>query len=79
MPESIHSSRQIKLRDMLVAERKGRNLTQVELAVRLERPQSFVSKIETGERVVSFLDYLDIAEAIGFDPAKFLRAFIKQA
>jgi transcriptional regulator with XRE-family HTH domain len=64
---------------MLIAERKRRNLTQVEVAERLSRPQSFVSKVEAGERGLSLLDYLDFAEAIGFDPGKFLRAFIKQA
>lgn len=47
-------------------------MTQVDLAKRLSRPQSFVSKFERGERRLDVIEFLDIAEAMGVDPYKFL-------
>jgi transcriptional regulator with XRE-family HTH domain len=35
------------------------NLTQVQLAYRLNKPQSYVSKVETGERKLDFLEIRD--------------------
>lgn len=78
MATSIHSARHQLFRDMLIEERKRKALTQWEVADRLQRPQSFVSKYEIGERELSVLDFLDIAQAIGFEPAGFVRQFIKK-
>ncbi len=61
-----------KLRMMLVEAREAAGLTQVELAGRLDRPQSFVSKIERGVRKVDVIEFVEIARVIGFDPAAFL-------
>ncbi len=36
--------------------------------VRETRPQSFVSKYESGERRLDVVELLEVAEAIGFDP-----------
>ena len=43
-------------------------LTQHEISARLDRPQSFIASIETGQRRVDVVELLDLAEAIGFDP-----------
>jgi hypothetical protein len=40
------------------------------LADRLQRPQSFVSKFETGERHLDVLEFVELCEAIGIDPRK---------
>lgn len=57
---------------MLVRERKAADLTQVALAKKLRRAQSFVSNYENGERRLDILEFLDVARAIGFDPARFI-------
>ena len=57
---------------MLIRERKAADLTQVALAKKLRRAQSFVSNYENGERRLDLIEFLDIAHAIGFDPAKFV-------
>jgi transcriptional regulator with XRE-family HTH domain len=62
---------------MLVEAREAAGLTQVELAGRLERPQSFVSKIERGIRKMDVIEFVEIARAIGFDPVAFLRKLDK--
>lgn len=42
-------------------------LTQVELAKRLNVPQSFVSKVETGERSLRAYELFSYADALGID------------
>ena len=57
---------------MLVEYRRAAGLTQAAVAARLERPQSFVAKIESGERRVDVVELLELALAVGFDPADFV-------
>ncbi len=49
-------------------ERKVAGLNQTELAKALGQYQSFIAKVESGERRVDVIEFLDIAKAIGFDP-----------
>lgn len=44
--------------------RKQRGLSQVELAARLDRPQSFISKVESGERQVRLVEIYDFSDAL---------------
>jgi transcriptional regulator with XRE-family HTH domain len=59
---------QDQLRRLLVNARQNAGLTQVALAKKLGRPQSFVSKFETGERRLDVIEFLDVARALGVDP-----------
>jgi transcriptional regulator with XRE-family HTH domain len=59
---------------MLVQARKDSGLTQVDLAARLSRPQSFVSKVERGERRVDVIEFLEISRALEIDPFSLLKA-----
>ena len=43
-------------------------MTQTELAKALGQYQSFVARIESGERRVDVIEFLDIAKVLGFDP-----------
>ena len=53
--------------ERLEATRKGAGVTQVELAKRLRKPQSFVSSYESGQRRVDLLEFASIVTAIGAD------------
>ena len=79
MPSSIFTQRHQALIAFLATARRDAGLTQVELATRLGRPQSFVSKVERGERRVDVVEFCEIAEALGHDPAELLRGFIDSA
>jgi transcriptional regulator with XRE-family HTH domain len=57
----------------LVDERKAANLTQKDLAIRLNRPQSFVSKYERGERRLDVIEFVEVARSLRIDPFRFLR------
>jgi len=48
-------------------------MTQAEVAAKLRRPQSFIAKYEQGERRLDVIEFLEIADAIGLDPAKTLK------
>ena len=64
---SLFSPAYRRLRDWLVAGRQAQSLTQVQLAERLGRPQSFVSKYERGERRLDFVEVFEIAEVLQVD------------
>jgi transcriptional regulator with XRE-family HTH domain len=60
---------------VLVASRREAGLTQRELAERLKRPHSFVSKIESGERRVDVLEFVEIAKALKVDSVDLFKRF----
>jgi transcriptional regulator with XRE-family HTH domain len=68
-----------RFRGFLVEARKRAGLTQYELAARLKRPQSFVSKFERGERRLDVLEFREVARALGIDPIRFLRRLYREA
>lgn len=43
-------------------------MRQIELAQKLNKPQSFVSKFECGERRLDVIEFLTIMDALGVDP-----------
>ena len=59
----------------LIQARKDAGITQVELATRIGRRQTFVSKFETEERRLDVAEYLAIAKAIGADASALMRNF----
>jgi transcriptional regulator with XRE-family HTH domain len=67
MPKSVFSPRYKRFRELLIQARKNAQLTQVELAARLNRPQSFVSKYENGERRLDLIELLDVAVVLHLD------------
>jgi transcriptional regulator with XRE-family HTH domain len=73
MPKSAFSDSYTNFRLALCAERKQAGLTQAALAALLNKPQSFVSKYEIGERRLDVVEFFHIAKAIGFDANRFLR------
>ena len=56
-----------QLLERLKAARKGVKITQTELARRLGKPQSFVSKYENGERRLDVAEFIEIAVALKLD------------
>lgn len=52
--------------------RLRQGMTQVDLAAKLRQPQSLVSKIESGERRIDVIEFIDICRAVGLSPSKVL-------
>jgi transcriptional regulator with XRE-family HTH domain len=59
---------------MLAEIRETKGVTQAELARRLGRPQSYVSKYESGERRLDVIEFMEVAHAMGCDPEGLVRA-----
>jgi len=57
----------------LVEARRTAGLTQQQVADRLKRPQSFVSKYERGERRLDVIEFLHVAKALDADAVALLR------
>lgn len=57
----------------LIQARKDAGITQVELADRIGRRQTFVSKYETAERRLDVAEYIAIARAIEVEPYALMR------
>ena len=70
---SVYSPAYARLREGLIVARQERGLTQAQLAAALSRPQSFVSKYETGERRLDFVEVIEIAEILALDIGMLVR------
>lgn len=77
MPRSRASPRHRHLLTLLATARRKAGLSQVELATRLSRPQSWVSKVEVGERRLDIIELIEMCEVLGQDPVLIVRALIK--
>jgi len=70
--KSVYTHQYRRLRALLTEARKTAGLTQVELSVQLDRPQSFVSKVERGERRLDVIEFLEMARVLRLDVVAFL-------
>jgi transcriptional regulator with XRE-family HTH domain len=59
--------------ELLVAAREKAGMTQQQLADRLGKPQSFISKYEGGERRIDVIEFIAISEALQMDASRAIR------
>lgn len=70
MDKSIHSAQYTSFLTLLKAARIERNITQVQLAERLQETQVFVSKCERGERRLDIIETMRWCQALGISLAE---------
>ncbi len=75
MKKSIHTAEQVRLRSLLKDYRKSRGLRQAELASLLGKPQSFVSKYESGERRLDLVELGEVCSALDVTLVEFVVRF----
>lgn len=68
MAKAIHSARHKRLVELLIESRREAGLTQAQVARGLGEHQSFIARLESGERRIDVVELLDLARVIGFDP-----------
>ncbi len=56
----VYASRYQFLLKQLIKTREKAGLTQLEVATKLNKPQSYISKIELGERKIDFIEMEDL-------------------
>ena len=73
MSRSLHTPAHHRLRAVLIDARAEANLTQIEVAKKLKKPQSFVSKYENGERNLDVLEFAAVCRALGISACDVLK------
>lgn len=72
---SLYDTQRVILRELLVRQRKVNQLTQTQLAEKLSRPQSFVSKYESGERKLDIVELIDVLHSLNCSPTEFIEEY----
>jgi transcriptional regulator with XRE-family HTH domain len=68
MVASLHTPKYKFFRSILVKAREVACLTQIEVATKLGKPQSFVAKYEGGERRLDIVEFLQVCIALNISP-----------
>ena len=71
--KTLNSRRHKSLVDLLVKRREVIEMTQAELAARLGQYQSFVARLESGQRRIDVVEFLELSEILGFDAVQAFR------
>lgn len=77
MPKAKAISPEEALLELLVSLRAEAGLRQLDLADRLGKPQSFVSKYESGERRLDIIELRAVCEALKVSLVEFAERFEK--
>lgn len=77
MRKALRSRGHRALIAVIVATRKDLSITQRELARRLGKPQSYVSKFEAGERRLDVVEFTEIAKALRVDAEVLFSRYVR--
>ncbi len=73
--KAIYTAEQRRLCELLRTVREQAGLRQVDVAGRLDEPQSFVSKYESGERRLDLIELKQVCQALGVSLTNFVTTF----
>ncbi len=77
MKKSLRSQKLTTYLNLLISIRKEKGFTQLELAEKLQKPQSFVSKYESGERRLDILELQAICAVLEIPLTTFVQKLEK--
>ena len=69
MTRSIQTETYLRLRSAIKQARRDAGLTQQQLADVLDRPQSYIAKVEGGERRLDVVELIELCDGLAVDPA----------
>lgn len=78
MTDDAYSAAYGRFRALLKQLRESKRLSQAELAARLKAPQSYVSKYETGERRLDFVEAHEVCRALGIGLTELAALFVRR-
>ncbi len=68
MSKSIYTEQLDRLCELLVEARSSSGLTQRQLAEKLNRPHSYVAKVEIGERRLDVVEFIEFCAMLDISP-----------
>lgn len=74
MAKTLGTEQHKALIAMLIAKREAAGLTQAQLAEALGEYQSFVARLESGQRRVDVIELIELARILGFDASQAVTA-----
>lgn len=78
MPASMHNAAADLLAKTVVDLRKAAGMNQRELAAALGREQNFVARIETGQRRLDLVEWIQLLRAVGVNPDSEIRRIVHE-
>lgn len=72
MTKSLHTPEYTALLRTLIETRKRSGMTQHEVADRLGKPQSYIAKVEGGERRLDVVEFVMLAKAMDKNPIELI-------
>jgi transcriptional regulator with XRE-family HTH domain len=78
LAKTRRSKRYKALVGLLLARREAAGMTQSDLAARLGKSQSFVARLESGQRRITVVEFMTLAKILRFDPDKVISTLEKQ-
>lgn len=79
MVKSLHSRQYTIFRELLTQAREDAGMTQVQVATKLGKPQSYVSKYESGDRRLDVTEFVQIADLLSLNIGGFLDQYRAKA
>ncbi len=78
MPASMHNPAADLLAQTVVELRAATGMNQRELAALLGREQNYVARIETGQRRVDLIEWIQILRVLGVNPEQEIARIVRQ-
>lgn len=75
--KTIYSPQSQRLSEWLRLQREARGLTMRQAAELINKPHSFIGKIEVGQRRLDIVEFVWYCELLGFDPVEGLNQIRK--
>ncbi|CAI2934338.1 MULTISPECIES: helix-turn-helix domain-containing protein [Aminobacter] len=79
MLATLGTNRHKALIVLLIKKREAAGFTQTELATKLGQYQSFVARLESGQRRVDVVEFIQLAEILGFDASAAVETLMQVA
>jgi transcriptional regulator with XRE-family HTH domain len=76
--KSIHSNKYKYIIGWLANKRKEAGITQKALSSQLDKPQSYISKVESRERRLDMIEFIEIVIAVGADPHEAIKNILSE-
>ncbi len=79
MEKTLTSETHAKLVRMLIDKREAAGVTQTELASKLGEYQSFVARLESGQRRIDVVEFIQLSRVLEFDAKSFIEELIQDS